>query len=84
MTPSEPRARLERLRPRDWDIVRALVEHTGLSRRAIAARIGMGFGNLNDRLKAIFDWLDVSSRIELHVIYGPLIVERDPAPKERD
>lgn len=74
MTLADRRARLEMLRPRDRDVVRALLENSHADEVEVAEIIGMSVHTLKHRLKFIYPTLDVHSRVHLHGAYLFLVL----------
>ena len=69
MSRSELAARLGRLRPRDTDCVRALIENPSLSEGEVAEKLAIGLNNLKARVQHAYGVLDVASRLELFAVY---------------
>lgn len=70
-------ARLSRLRPRDRDVVRGLIEHVSVGEKEVADKIGMSVSTLKARLRHVYVVLEISSRVELYARYHGLFTTCD-------
>lgn len=68
-TATQLQTSLGRLRPRDLEVVRALVEYPWLGEPDIARQLGMGLHNLRARAKHSYAVLGVESRLHLFAVY---------------
>ena len=66
------RERLAQLRPRDLDVVRALIEYAALTEADVADMIDMGLANLKARAKYSYRLLGVEGRLHLYALYHHL------------
>lgn len=74
MTLEWRRAALQRLRPRDVDVVVALLENPEKSEAVVASMIGMSAWTLRGRLRHVRVVLDVETRAHLQAAYQCLLL----------
>jgi hypothetical protein len=75
--------RWNRLRPRDKDIVQALIAHPELGDKEVAPLVGLTFYSLKSRLKQVYAALDVVGRLHMHALYHAFANDCDCHPQAR-
>ena len=73
MTVEWRRAALRKLRPRDFDALRALCEHPEKQDALVAATIGMAASTFKSRLRFIRRVLQTETRAQLQAEFGCLV-----------
>ena len=72
-------ARLDSLTLRERKIVQTLVDESGASNKAIAARLFISEHTLRNHLTSIYQKLEVANRLELYVFASQHLVRQGPA-----